>query len=85
MKQNPGSTEEDAQKYFADIVDHCLKELNYEYFKLIGEPPKCGKRFLYNMRQCVMLMYKYRDGYGISSKETKEYIRKTLIDPVKLW
>ncbi|GLJ22212.1 hypothetical protein SUGI_0417450 [Cryptomeria japonica] len=85
MKKNPSYTKEDALQHFVEIIDHALKELNYEYFKLIGEPPKCGKRFVFNMRQCVMLLYKYRDGYGSSSMETKEYIMKTLIEPVQLW
>ncbi|GLJ57833.1 hypothetical protein SUGI_1381000 [Cryptomeria japonica] len=82
MKQNPFFTEENALQRFVEILDHTLKEMNYEYFNLIGEPPKCGKMFVFNLRQCVMLLYKYKDGYGDSSKETKEYIMKTLIDPV---
>nr|QWV53993.1 kaurene synthase-like 2 [Chamaecyparis formosensis] len=85
MNQNPSSTKEDALQYYEEILDHTLKQLNYEYFNLIVEPPKCGKRFIFNMRQCCMLLYKYKDGYGSSSNETKEYIRKSLIDPVHLW
>nr|WMI31575.1 chloroplast cephalotene synthase [Cephalotaxus sinensis] len=83
LKENPGCTEEDAQRHFAEIVDEGLKELNFVYLKSDGSP-SCCKKFMFNMRQCVQLIYKYRDGYGIATGETKDYIRKALIDPVQV-
>ncbi|KAH9297120.1 hypothetical protein KI387_028802 [Taxus chinensis] len=84
MKDNPGSTEEDAIKYICGVVDRALKEACFEYFKPADDVPMSCKSFIFNLRLCVQIFYKFIDGYGIANEEIKDYIRKVYIEPIQV-
>nr|AAS18603.1 taxadiene synthase [Taxus x media] len=84
MKDNPGATEEDAIKHICRVVDRALKEASFEYFKPSNDIPMGCKSFIFNLRLCVQIFYKFIDGYGIANEEIKDYIRKVYIDPIQV-
>ncbi|GLJ35262.1 hypothetical protein SUGI_0709600 [Cryptomeria japonica] len=83
MKDHPGSNEEDALNYLNSLIDERLKELNWEYLKP-DNVPLVSKDNAYNLSKGLQLLYKERDGFSVSSIETKNLISKIIIEPIPI-
>nr|WBO26428.1 beta-pinene synthase [Taiwania cryptomerioides] len=80
MRDHPGSTKEEAINYLQGLCDELLKELNWEYLKPDNVPP-ISKDCAYAISRGLQLLYKERDGFSVASKDTKNHIIKTMIEP----
>ncbi|KAH9319926.1 hypothetical protein KI387_021695, partial [Taxus chinensis] len=56
MKENIGSTREDALKYITSLVDSCLQELKWEFFKSL-DIPKCCRNLYFNVATRVKTLF----------------------------
>lgn len=83
MKENPGSTLENALNHIKDILHHSLEELNREFMKQ-DSVPLCCKKFTFNIARGIQFLYKYGDGICISDKEVKEQIIKIIVEQVPI-
>ncbi|GLJ35267.1 hypothetical protein SUGI_0709720 [Cryptomeria japonica] len=83
MKDHPGSNEGDALKYLNSLIDERLRELNWEYLKL-NNVPIISKDNAYNLSKGLQLLYKERDGFTVSSIETKNLISKMMIESIPM-
>ncbi|XP_059072444.1 alpha pinene synthase, chloroplastic-like isoform X2 [Cryptomeria japonica] len=83
MRDNPGSTEEDALDYIKNLLDERLKELNWEYLKNDGVPT-CSKDYAYDITRGYLHFYKERDGFSISNKDIQNHVTQILIEPINM-
>nr|BAF43701.1 putative sesquiterpene synthase [Cycas taitungensis] len=83
MKENSGSTQDDALNHIRAATSSAVKEMTWEYLKPDDVPYRC-KKFVFEVARVWMLMYKDGDPYGISNKEMQDYIREALIEPVPI-
>lgn len=86
MKDNPGTTEEDALNHFNAMNSFMMKELNWELLEPGSNIPfsiTC-KKPAFDIYRASNYMYKYRDGYTVADKETKNLVMRTLVQPVPL-
>ena len=84
MKDNPGSTEEDALNHINNMIEDKIKELNRELLKHDINVPISSKKHAFDISRGLHHFYKYRDGYSVSSHETKNLVMKTVLEPVPL-
>ncbi|GLJ05579.1 hypothetical protein SUGI_0020660 [Cryptomeria japonica] len=83
IRDNPGSTEEDALNYVKNLLDERLKELNWEYLKNDGVPT-CSKDYAYDITRGFLHFYKERDGFSFSNKDIHNHVTQILIDPITM-
>ncbi|GLJ05578.1 hypothetical protein SUGI_0020640 [Cryptomeria japonica] len=83
MRDNPGSSEEDALNYIKNLLDERLKELNWEYLKNDGVPSS-SKDYAYDITRGYLHFYKERDGFSISNEDIKNHVNKILIEPITM-
>lgn len=84
MKDNPGATEEDALNHVNLMISGVIKELNWELLKPDSNVPISSKKYTFDITRAFHYGYKYRDGYSVSSVETKSLVMRTLLEPVPL-
>nr|R9QMW5.1 RecName: Full=(-)-beta-pinene synthase 2, chloroplastic; AltName: Full=(-)-alpha-pinene synthase (-)betapin2, chloroplastic; AltName: Full=Terpene synthase (-)betapin2; Short=PbTPS-(-)betapin2; Flags: Precursor [Pinus banksiana]AFU73844.1 (-)-beta-pinene synthase [Pinus banksiana] len=84
MKDNPGATEEDALNHLNVMISGVIKELNWELLKPDSSVPISSKKINFDITRAFHYGYKYRDGYSVSSVETKSLVMRTLLEPVPL-
>jgi len=82
FKDHLESTVEDALNHVNGLLDNCLLEINWEFFKNDSVPLSCKKCTFNALERGTQLMYKYEDGFSISNKENKDQLCKILIDHV---
>jgi hypothetical protein len=82
MKDNPGSTEEDALNHINAMISDLIKELNWELLKLDDNVPMCCKKHAFDISRLFHHGYKYRDGYSISNIEIKSFVIRNLLQHV---
>eukprot|EP00253_Pinus_taeda_P009875 PITA_09875 len=84
MKDNPGATEEDALNHLNVMISGVIKELNWELLKPNSSVPISSKKITFDITRAFHYGYKYRDGYSVSSVETKSLVMRTLLELVPL-
>jgi len=84
MKDNPGSTEEDALNHINSMIEKQIKELNWELLKLDNNVPISSKMHAFNISRGLHHFYKYRDGYTVANSETRNLVIKTVLEPVPM-
>nr|R9QMR3.1 RecName: Full=(-)-alpha pinene synthase 1, chloroplastic; AltName: Full=(-)-beta pinene synthase 1, chloroplastic; AltName: Full=Terpene synthase (-)alphapin1; Short=PcTPS-(-)alphapin1; Flags: Precursor [Pinus contorta]AFU73855.1 (-)-alpha pinene synthase [Pinus contorta] len=84
MKDNPGTTEEDALNHINAMISDVIKGLNWELLKPNSSVPISAKKHAFDISRAFHYGYKYRDGYSVASIETKSLVKRTVIDPVTL-
>lgn len=84
MKENPGATEEDSLNHVNLMISGVIKELNWELLKPDSNVPISSKKYTFDITRAFHYGYKYRDGYSVSSVETKSLVMRTLLEPVPL-
>jgi len=84
MKDNPGTTEEDALNHINAMISDVIKGLNWELLKPNSSVPISAKKLAFDISRAFHYGYKYRDGYSVASIETKTLVKRTVIDPVPL-
>nr|ABY65904.1 alpha-pinene synthase [Pinus tabuliformis] len=84
MKDNPGTTEEDALNHINAMISDVVKGLNWELLKPNSSVPISAKKHAFDISRAFHYSYKYRDGYSVASIETKSLVKRTVIDPVTL-
>ena len=84
MKDNPGSTEEDALNHINAMVNDIIRELNWELLRPDSNIPIAAKKHAFDITRALHHLYIYRDGYSVSNKETKHLVMKALFEPVLL-
>ncbi|GLJ31921.1 hypothetical protein SUGI_0642510 [Cryptomeria japonica] len=83
MRDNLGSTEEEALDYLISLKEKLLKELTWEYLKL-DDIPTCSKDHAISISRGFHLFYRERDGFTISTKDTRDLIMKTLVQNIPM-
>ncbi|GLJ31906.1 hypothetical protein SUGI_0642230 [Cryptomeria japonica] len=83
MRDNPGSTEEEALDYLNSLKENLLKELTWEYLKP-DNVPKSSKDHAISISRGYHFFYRERDGFTISTKDTRNYIVKLLVQHVTI-
>jgi len=83
MKDNHGSTREDALNYITTRIESCVKELNKEFLKP-SDMPDCCKNLYFNAgMRGVFFLFKDVDGITFSQrKEIRDAITKILVQPI---
>nr|Q84KL6.1 RecName: Full=(-)-alpha-pinene synthase, chloroplastic; AltName: Full=(+)-(3S:5S)-alpha-pinene synthase; AltName: Full=Synthase I; Flags: Precursor [Pinus taeda]AAO61225.1 (-)-alpha-pinene synthase [Pinus taeda]AIF29190.1 (-)-alpha-pinene synthase [Expression vector pPPG2]AIF29192.1 (-)-alpha-pinene synthase [Expression vector pPPG1] len=84
MKDNPGTTEEDALNHLNAMISDVIKGLNWELLKPNSSVPISAKKHAFDISRAFHCGYKYRDGYSVANIETKSLVKRTVIDPVTL-
>lgn len=84
MKDNPGTTEEDALNHINAMISDVIKGLNWELLKPNSSVPISAKKHAFDISRAFHYGYKYRDGYSVASIETKSLVKRIVIDPVTL-
>ncbi|GLJ06369.1 hypothetical protein SUGI_0037340 [Cryptomeria japonica] len=79
MRDNPGSTKEDAFIYINNLLDEQLKELSWEYLKF-DNVPSCDNNYAYDITRGFLHFYQEEDGFSISSEDIKNHINQILDD-----
>lgn len=82
MKENPGSTQEDALNHINGMIEDMIKKLNWEFLRPDNNAPISSKKHAFNISRGLHHFYNYRDGYSVASKETKDLVIKTVLEPV---
>ncbi|XP_059068143.1 sesquiterpene synthase Cad [Cryptomeria japonica] len=83
MKDNQGSTKEDALNYITSRVDICVQELNKEFLKPSGIPNCCRRLYFNAGMRGVFFLFKDSDGITHShQKEICDAIMKVLMEPI---
>jgi len=72
-----------ALNYLIALLDDLLKELNWEYLKP-NSVPTITKDFAYSIQRSLLLFYKERDGYSISTMDVKKHVTIMLLEPVNM-
>ncbi|XP_057831923.2 alpha pinene synthase, chloroplastic [Cryptomeria japonica] len=83
MKDNPGSTEEDALNYLQNLLDERHKELNWELLKIDGVPT-CTKDYAYDVARGYLHFYNERDGFSFAYQEIQDHVNQILIEPITM-
>ena len=84
MKENPGSTEEDALDHINGMIEYQIKELNWELLKPDSNAPISSRKRAFDISRGLHHFYRYRDGYTVANTETKDLVMKTVFDPVPM-
>jgi len=84
MKENRGTTEEDALNHINATVNNLFKELNWELLKPDGNVPISCKKLAFDSTRVFLHGYKYRDAFSVASKELKNLVMRTVLEPVHL-
>ena len=84
MKDNPGSTKEDALSHINDMIREKIKELNWELLKPNNAAPISSKKHTFDILRAFYHLYKYQDGLNISKLETKKLVVRTVLEPIPL-
>nr|QLI42524.1 myrcene synthase [Nigella sativa] len=78
---NNGANEEDARDYIRDMIDETWRKVNAEL--LVENPlPQSFIDVVVNFQKTSESMYRYGDGHGAQTDETKGKILSTLIVPL---
>ena len=78
MKENPGSTEDDALNHINGMIEDIIKELNWELLRPDSNAPISSKKYSFDIsRACHHL-------YSVASDETKDLVIKTVLEPVPM-
>nr|BAI53108.1 Terpinolene [Chamaecyparis obtusa] len=83
MKDNPGSTEEDALNYLENLLDERHKELNWEFLKNDGVPT-CSKDCSYDVARGYLHFYNERDGFSFAFQDIRDHVNQILIEPISM-
>nr|Q84KL5.1 RecName: Full=Alpha-farnesene synthase [Pinus taeda]AAO61226.1 alpha-farnesene synthase [Pinus taeda] len=83
MKDNPGSTEEDALSHVNAMIGDKIPEFNWEFMKP-SKAPISSKKYAFDILRAFYHLYKYRDGFSIAKIETKKLVMRTVLDPVPM-
>eukprot|EP01018_Ginkgo_biloba_P004092 Gb_24809 [translate_table: standard] len=84
MKDHPGSTEEEALNHLYAILDPAIKELTRQFLNPHDNVPLPCKKMLFDETRVTMVIFRDGDGFGVSKKEVKDYIKETLIQPLPM-
>nr|AAS47697.1 E,E-alpha-farnesene synthase [Picea abies] len=84
MKDNPGSTEEDALSHINAMISDNINELNWELLKPNSNVPISSKKHAFDILRAFYHLYKYRDGFSIAKIETKNLVMRTVLEPVPM-
>eukprot|EP00253_Pinus_taeda_P032146 PITA_32146 len=84
MKENPGSTQEDALHHINGMIEDIIKKLNWELLKPDSIAPISSKKHSFEISRGFHHFYIYRDGYSVASTETKDLVIKTVLEPVPM-
>ena len=84
MKENPGSTEDDALNHINGMIEDIIKELNWELLRPDSNAPISSKKYSFDISRAFHHLYKFRDGYSVASDETKDLVIKTVLEPVPM-
>nr|UNY86181.1 alpha-pinene synthase [Pinus armandii] len=84
MKDNAGTTEEDALNHINAMISDVIKGLNWELLKPNSSVPISAKKHVFDISRAFHYGYKYRDGYSVANIETKTLVQRTLLEPVPL-
>jgi hypothetical protein len=84
MKDNPGSTEEDAVNHINAMINDIIRELNWEFLKPDSNIPMPARKHAFDITRALHHLYIYRDGFSVANKETKNLVEKTLLEAVLL-
>jgi len=84
MKDNPGSTEEDALNHINAMINDLIKEQNWELLRPDNNVPISSMKHAFNVSRAFHYGYKYRDGYSIASIEVKNLVKRTVLEPIPL-
>jgi hypothetical protein len=84
MKDNPGSTEEDALNHINGMIEDTIKQLNWELLRPDNNVPISSKKHSFDISRDFHHLYRYRDGYTISNSETKNLVIRTVLEPVPM-
>nr|QGN65610.1 terpene synthase 4 [Taiwania cryptomerioides] len=83
MKDNQGSTKEDALNYITTRIDSCVQELNKEFLKPSNIPTCCRKLYFNAGMRGVFFLFKDSDGITHSHhKDILDAIMKVLVKPI---
>nr|ADL14246.1 pimara-8(14),15-diene synthase [Taiwania cryptomerioides] len=81
INDHPGCTEEEALNYLYGVNEDALTKLNY-HFLMRAEIPKSFRTVLFNTARVMQLFYRNIDGFLNAAEEMKEFIKKTLYEPL---
>jgi hypothetical protein len=84
MKDNPGSTEEDALNHINSMINEIIKELNWELLRPDSNIPMPARKHAFDITRALHHLYKYRDGFSVATKETKSLVSRMVLEPVPL-
>nr|Q20HU7.1 RecName: Full=(-)-limonene synthase, chloroplastic; Short=PsTPS-Lim; Flags: Precursor [Picea sitchensis]ABA86248.1 (-)-limonene synthase [Picea sitchensis] len=84
MKDNPGSTEEDALNHINSMINEIIKELNWELLRPDSNIPMPARKHAFDITRALHHLYKYRDGFSVATKETKSLVSRMVLEPVTL-
>nr|ADU85930.1 (+)-sabinene synthase [Picea sitchensis] len=84
MKDNPGSTEEDALNHINGMIEDTIKQLNWELLRPDNNVPISSKKHSFDISRAFHHLYRYRDGYTVSSNETKNLVVRTVLEPLPM-
>nr|UNY86182.1 (-)-limonene synthase [Pinus armandii] len=84
MKDNPGTTEEDALNHINSMVNEVIKELNWEFLRPDSYIPMPARQHAFDITRALHHIYKYRDGFSNATLETKNLVRRMVLEPVAL-
>ncbi|XP_057849806.2 sesquiterpene synthase Cad [Cryptomeria japonica] len=83
MKDNPGSTREDALNYITNYIESCVQELNKEFLKPSNIPDYCRNLYFNAGMRGIFFLFKDVDGLTFSHhKEIQDAITKILVEPI---
>ncbi|XP_059068630.1 sesquiterpene synthase Cad-like [Cryptomeria japonica] len=83
MKDNHGSTREDALNHIINIIENCLQESNNEFLKPSNIPDYCRNLYFNAGMRGIFFLYKDIDGITNSyQKEIRDAITKILMEPI---
>ncbi|XP_057873494.2 bifunctional levopimaradiene synthase, chloroplastic isoform X2 [Cryptomeria japonica] len=81
INDHPGCTEEAALNYLYGVNEDALTKLNY-HFLMRADIPKSFRTLLFNTARVMQLFYRNIDGFLNAAEEMKEFIKKTLYEPL---
>ncbi|OMO57318.1 hypothetical protein CCACVL1_25843 [Corchorus capsularis] len=82
MKQK-GVSEEEATDHVKDLIRNSWKKFNKSIVGNYGRAPAIVNVAL-GLTRCVHRMYQYGDWYGIQSKENKDCLLKSILEPITM-
>ncbi|GLJ36133.1 hypothetical protein SUGI_0724860 [Cryptomeria japonica] len=81
INDHPGCTEEEALNHLYGVNEDALTKLNY-HFLMRADIPKSFRTLLFNTARVMQLFYRNIDGFLNAAEEMKEFIKKTLYEPL---